>query len=170
MEEEEIKSRLEKEYTHREGTWDVYGLDYEYFDASLSYEASGYRPITETEGLDFDPSWFTEIRDTKIRTKKYCSYQKGSKPYNDFWTEEFKRCNFGMTVNGYTITGDHYFFLNYYKLKVAKEGKAASGRATSFPEFYSKQYEYFHYIELCEWKKKDVCALKSRGVKACPLT
>ena len=49
MEEEEIKSRLEKEYTHREGTWDVYGLDYEYFDASLSYEASGYRPITETE-------------------------------------------------------------------------------------------------------------------------
>ena len=162
--EEEIKSHLEKEYTHREGTWDVYGLDYEYFDASLSYEASGYRPITETQGLDFDPSWFTEIRDTKVRTKKYCSYQKGSKPYNDFWTEEFKRCNFGMTVNGYTITGDHYFFLNYYKLKVAKEGKAASGRATSFPEFYSKQYEYFHYIELCEWKKKDVCALKSRGV------
>jgi hypothetical protein len=33
-----------------------------------------------------------------------------------------------------------------------------------FPEFYNKQYEYFHYVELCECLKKDVCAVKSRAV------
>jgi hypothetical protein len=37
--------------------WD-YPLDaeIEYFDATKSYELSGYRPINDTEGLDFDPN------------------------------------------------------------------------------------------------------------------
>jgi hypothetical protein len=32
----------------------------EYFDPTLSYEITGYRPITETEGLDFNPELFTK--------------------------------------------------------------------------------------------------------------
>ena len=31
-----------------------------YFDPELSYELTGYRPITMTEGLDFDPAPFQE--------------------------------------------------------------------------------------------------------------
>jgi hypothetical protein len=85
-----------------------------FFDKRLSYELTGYRPITETESLDFDPSWFTEARDTYIRTGKYCSYRIQSKPYNDFWYEEYKRCREGYSVNGYTITGPNYYYLNYY--------------------------------------------------------
>jgi hypothetical protein len=39
--------------------WDVeIGEEIEYFDPTLSYELTGYRPITETEGLDFDPEPF----------------------------------------------------------------------------------------------------------------
>jgi hypothetical protein len=34
------------------------GEEIEYFDPTLSYELTGYRPITETEGLDFDPEPF----------------------------------------------------------------------------------------------------------------
>ena len=44
-----------------------------------------YKPITDTEGLDFNPSWFTEARDTKIKTGKYTSNLFGSKAYADFW-------------------------------------------------------------------------------------
>lgn len=36
--------------------WDVkIGDHIEYFDPYLSYEITGYRPINDTEGLDFDP-------------------------------------------------------------------------------------------------------------------
>ena len=54
--------------------------------------------------------------------------------------------------------------LNYYRLKNTDVSQAGTGRETTFPSFFSKQYEYFHYIEMCEKLKKDVCALKARGV------
>jgi hypothetical protein len=41
-----------------------------------------------------------------------------------------------MTYNGYTITGDHYFFLNFYRLPNLKTAKAGTGRAIDFPDFY----------------------------------
>lgn len=42
--------------------------------------------------------------------------------------------------------------------------KAGAGSEESFPFFTSKQYEFFHYVEMCEYLKKDVVALKSRAV------
>lgn len=145
--------------------WDVrIGDEIKYFDPLLSYEATGYRPIDEERGLDFKPEWFTKARDTKEKTGKYTKYRKGGKGYKDFWDEEIRRCNHGYTVNGYTITGDHYFFLNYYILPSIDVKRAGSGRDNTFPSFYSKQYEYFHYVDLCEYLGKDVIALKARGV------
>ena len=82
------------------------------FDPTLSYEATGYRPIDQTHGLDFNPDWFTEARDNYKKTGKYCSALAKSKRWKQFWDEEYRRCKYGMTVNGYTITGDNYFFLN----------------------------------------------------------
>jgi len=35
------------------------GVKINYFDKTLSYELTGYKPITETQGLDFNPEWFT---------------------------------------------------------------------------------------------------------------
>lgn len=145
--------------------WDVpIDMEVTLFDPTLSYELTGYRPIDETRGLDFKPEWFTEARETKVRTGKYCAYPPRTKKYNDFWSEEFRRCNEGYESHGYRITGDNYFFLNYYRLKDTKVKQAGQGRSTTFPSFFSKQYEYFHYIELCERTRHDVCALKARGV------
>lgn len=154
----------EKPITKTTG-WDV-SIDskIEFFDPTLSYELTGYRPVDEERGLDFDPGWFIESRRIKERSGKYCAYPPGTKKYNDFWTEEFRRCNYGYESHGYRITGDNYFFLNYYRLKNTDVSQAGSGRDTTFPAFFSKQYEYFHYIEICEKLKKDVCALKARGV------
>jgi len=140
-----------------------------FFDPTLSYELTHYRPIDEEHGLDFDPSWFTEARDVKLETGKYCSYPSGTKKYHDFWVEEYRRCNEGLESHGYRITGDHYFFLNYYQLPESQVEKTGQGRGMIFPSFLSKQYEYFHYIELCELTKHDVLAVKSRAVKFCRL-
>lgn len=145
-------------------TWDVTLNDeIHYFDPELSYELTGYRPITEDKGLDFDPEWFQQAKRVKLETGKYCSFPPGTKKYHDFWTEEYKKCIEGLTVNGYRITGDNYFFLNYYQLQTTKVDKAGAGRGMVFPEFLSKQYEYFHYVEMAQRLGKDVCSVKSRA-------
>lgn len=162
---EEIHELQQPEIKHKEGDWDIkIGDTIEYFDKRLSYELTGYRPITETEGLDFDPSWFTQARDTKKATGHYTSYYFGSKAYRDFWNEEYKRCREGITVNGYTIPGTYYYFLNYYQLPETNVDKLGGSRKDIFPEFYTSQYEFFHYFELCKHLKKDVCMFKARGI------
>ena len=126
---------------------------------------TGYRPISETEGLDFDPAPFREAGQIYERTGQYTAYPKGSKPFVDFWHEQIKRCVEGYTVGKYRVTGDHYFFLNFYRMGIVDDKKkAGAGSEESFPFFTVEQYKYFHYIEICEYLKKDVCALKARAV------
>ena len=79
----ELVQQIRSERTDSSGYWDVRKEDIiTVFDPSLSYEASGYRPINETQGLDFDPDWFTETRREFERTGKYCPYLQGSKRYD----------------------------------------------------------------------------------------
>lgn len=156
-------------HKHREGKWDV-PIDetIEYFDPELSYELTGYRPITMTEGLDFDPTPFCEAGETFDRTGRYTDAVKGTKSYVEFWNEQKKRCVEGYTVGKYHVTGDHYFFLNFYRMqtpKIALKGeKKVLGRGQSFPRFLSKQYEFFHYVSMCEYLGKDIVMLKARGL------
>lgn len=145
--------------------WDVSLQDeIKFFDKNLSYELTGYKPINEHKGLDFDPEWFTETRKVFNRTGHYCEYRYGTKPFADFWDTQFDRCKNGMTSNGYTITGDHYFFLNFYQLPNLKTNKAGSGRAIDFPDFYVAQYEWFHYLEMCKLLRKNAALMKARGL------
>ena len=161
---EEIHELQQSEVKHKDGEWDVkIGDPIEYFDKRLSYEITGYRPITETQGLDFNPEWFLEARKTKQETGHYTSYYFGSKAYRDFWNEEYRRCREGMTVNGYTIPGTYYYFLNYYQLPQTEVKKLGTNRQDIFPEFYTAQYEFFHYFELCKVLKKDCGLFKARG-------
>ena len=146
--------------------WDVRISDgpIEYFDPTLSYEATGYRPIDDTHGLEFNPAWFIEAAETKKETGKYCPWKFGTKPFRDFWTEQGWRCREGYTVNGYTITGDNYYFLNFYHLLSIDVDYAGEGRLFVTPDFYAEQYKYFHYVQLCRFYGYDGCTLKSRGI------
>lgn len=146
--------------------WDV-PIDQEikFFDRNLSYELTGYKPINDKQGLDFDPEWFCEARNTYKRTGHYCTYPTKSKLYRDHWNQEYERCRNGMTVNGYTITGDHYFFLNYYQLNnTAGTKKAMSAMDKDFPTFIVAQYEYLHYLELCKRLRKNAALMKARAI------
>ena len=138
-----------------------------FFDPDLSYEITHYRPITQTKGLDFDPSPFTEIGRRYDQTKKFCTYPVQTKAFKDWWMEQHKLSIEGVEYNGYRITGDHYFFLNFYTMPKAVEGKkAGEGRVDGRPDFWAAHYEFFHYIELCEVLGYDAIVLKSRGVGA----
>ena len=146
--------------------WDVTkDMKIECFDPTLSYELTGYRPIDETHGLDFDPSWFTEVRETFLRTGKYCSYLPRSKRWDGFWKEQYTRCKYGMTSHGYTITGDNYFFLNFYQLPVVDMDKASGeGTNESFPVFFASQYMFFHYLQMCRVLHKNAALMKARSI------
>lgn len=159
---EEIKTEVKKAHN---GGWDFTIEETpDFFDANCSYELTGYKPINATKGLDFDPSWFTEARDTYNRTGHYTQYRRGSKAYRDFWRQQYQRCKYGYTVNGYTVTGDHYFFLNFYQLKdLENVDEAGGGRKDIFPNFLEGQYEWFHYLKLARKKRLNACMMKARG-------
>lgn len=145
--------------------WDVKKEDpISYFDANLSYELTGYKPINKYRGLDFNPSWFTEARDTFVRTGHYTRFRRNSRSWRAFWKEQFIRCKYGMTSHGYTITGDHYYFLNFYRLKdLDNVEEAGMGRQEIFPNFLEGQYEWFHYLKLARKLRMNACMMKARG-------
>jgi hypothetical protein len=51
----------------------------EYFDPTCSYFLTKYRPITETQGLDFDPTPFCEVGQMKLKSGRYTTYPHNSK-------------------------------------------------------------------------------------------
>lgn len=162
---EEVQKIIDEQRANKD-YWDVKKDEpIEYFDPTLSYELTGYRPINEKDGLDFDPSWFTETRDTFIKTGRYCTYLPKSKRFNEFWKEQYKRCKYGMTVNGYTITGDNYFFLNFYQLPLVDDSKASGdGLDEGFPTFFASQYTFFHYLQLCRVLHRHAALMKARSI------
>lgn len=143
--------------------WD-YGPDdpIDVFDISKSYYLTKYRPINKTQGLDFNPDWFRQAAISKMSTGKYSGAVMGSKGYRDYWTEQQQRCIHGYESNGYRISGDNYFFLNFYNLK--DTATDSLNPEYGFPMFLVFQYEYFHYLEMTRILMKDVAVLKSRGI------
>ena len=145
--------------------WDVpITEEIKYFDPELSYELTGYKPITMEKGLDFDPTPFREMAHIYETTGSYTKFPEGSKPWRDLWTREIDRMQNGYQVGKYRITGDNYYFINYYRMQTVPEsGAAGEGRTENFPSFLAKQYEWFHYLELAEKLHQDAGALKARG-------
>lgn len=162
----ELVQQIRTDRTNSLDHWDVKNTDkVEYFDPELSYELTGYRPITQTKGLDFNPEWFIQTRKYYEQHGKYCPHLYKSKKYNEFWKEEYRRCKYGMTVNGYTITGDNYFFLNFYQLPLVNKNDAAGeGLSKGFPVFFESHYRFFHYLQMTRILHKHAALMKARSI------
>lgn len=158
-----------KETLEDQRDWDIrIDQQIDYFDPNLSYELTGYKPINDSKGLDFNPEWFTEAREIFKRTGHYCEANFNSRLFKKYWNDQFDKCRNGMTSHGYTITGDHYFFLNFYRLPNLKTAKAGIGRTVDFPDFYVAQYQWFHYLEMCKRLRKNAALMKARGLNSSP--
>ena len=76
----ELVQQVRAERANSADYWDDKKEDkIEVFDPNLSYEITGYRPISKTQGLDFEPEWFVETRKQFEKTGKYCPHLPKSK-------------------------------------------------------------------------------------------
>ena len=80
----ELVQQIREERDSNKDYWDVpKDQKIEVFDPTLSYELTGYRPITMDQGLDFNPDDFREMAIIYNNTGRYTEYPKGRKLYND---------------------------------------------------------------------------------------
>ena len=100
---------------------------------------------------------------------KYTMYSYGTKGYFEFWDEEKRRSLEGFTTEegDITITGYHYFYLNYCRMQVAvdhvaSDGSIISSREEQFPRFYDSDYKYFNFVDRARKEHAHLPVLKAR--------
>lgn len=92
----------------------------------------------------------------------YTFDKEGTISYREYWDEEERRCKEGYTVGGIRITGEHYAYLNFGRIKITVgEGKNAK-KYESFPRFLDMDYYYYHELELAKANKQGMIIAKSR--------
>lgn len=92
----------------------------------------------------------------------YTFAPEGTLAYKEFWDEEEKRCLNGYTVGGVSVTGEHYAYLNYARIKVTVgEGKKAR-KYESFPRFLDMDYYYYWELLRAKENKEGMIVAKSR--------
>lgn len=125
-----------------------------------------------------------EFRRAALHFDKYGCYTKASpkydkKEFKEYWDEETRRCTEGYSVGGVRITGDHYDYLNYSRIRltrdpratgilggqkepVVKNLKVSATKSFHFPDFWDGDYHYFHAVERSRIWGKHLCVGKSR--------
>lgn len=104
--------------------------------------------------------------------KCYTLAPRGTTDYNTYWEQETDRCLNGyVTPDGDSITGYHYFYLNYSPIMKLKEvsytdrqgnQRTRRERILDFPRFWDYDYHYFNAIEQAEDWGKHMAVIKSR--------
>lgn len=104
--------------------------------------------------------------------KCYTLAPRGTTDYNSYWDQETERCLNGYTApDGDSITGYHYFYLNYSPIMKLKEvsytdrygnTRTRRERILDFPRFWDYDYYYYNAIEQAEDDGKHMAVLKSR--------
>jgi hypothetical protein len=97
----------------------------------------------------------------------YTSALPGTQAYYDYWDSEMQKCLYGYTVDGDTVTGNHYFYLNYCPIdrsvkEVLPDGTEIARRDRSFPAFYDGDWKYFTAVDRCRKENKHMTVLKAR--------
>lgn len=105
----------------------------------------------------------------------YTPHPKGTTAHMDYWTTETDRCLNGYaSEDGDTITGYHYFYLNYSpilivnEIEIEKDGRKTKRiiRERDFPRFWDYDKAFFDAVEEAERLGKHLTFLKPRGVGA----
>lgn len=104
--------------------------------------------------------------------KCYTLAPRGTTDYNSYWDQETERCLNGYTApDGDSITGYHYFYLNYSPIMKLKEVsytdrygnvRTRRERILDFPRFWDYDCYYYDAIEQAEDDGKHMAVLKSR--------
>lgn len=127
--------------------------------------------------VDFNKRIYNSIKFSPAAEfyKKHRCYTlapRGTTDYNTYWEQETDRCLKGYTApDGDSITGYHYFYLNYSPIMKLEEVKYTDRngnvrtrreRILDFPRFWDYDYHYYNAIEQAEDDGKHMAVLKSR--------
>ena len=97
----------------------------------------------------------------------YTNALPGTKDYYDYWDEERHKCLYGQTIDDVTITGNHYFYLNYCPIdrsveEILPDGTILAKRERTFPAFYDGDWKYFTAVDQCRKSNRHMTVLKAR--------
>ena len=84
--------------------------------------------------------------------------------YESFYKENYRYIMDGYSVGDVRITGDHYWFLNFWKVRGVDH--RTNRKAIIYPRFLEMQYEYAHHLERARNLGKNMCMLKRRQIGA----
>jgi len=99
---------------------------------------------------------------SKEDNRYYTSAPKGTGAHKEYWDEQEKRCKEGYTSGGVTITGPHYFYLNFCRIKVTvREGKIER-KVLTFPKFLDVDYYFYHEVQTARENSQGMIISKSR--------
>lgn len=128
--------------------------------------------------IDFNKKYTNtdQFRQAAIFFQKHGCYTeapRGTTDYIQYWDRETQRCLKGYVApDGQSISGYHYFYLNYFPiLRLVEEEytdrygnvKKRFVRTTEFADFYDYDAYYFDAVEEAEDNGQHVAVLKARG-------
>lgn len=105
------------------------------------------------------------FREDALYYEKHGRYDdgvKGSTYCRDWWRERARRCLEGYSVGGLSISGYHYFYLNFYRIQVVKQlyrvvtkskekhSRKVGERKESFPDFWDVDFAFFKVFDIAE--------------------
>ena len=116
-------------------------------------------------GFKFVDTW--KFREAAIYFEQHGCYDdggvEGTLIYDQYWTEQERRCLEGLTVNigghDVRISGYHYFYLNFCPIEQVlavnngkdKTKRTAAKRFTNFPKFWDLDWIYFTALDIAEY-------------------
>jgi hypothetical protein len=84
----------------------------------------------------------------------------GSYEYDEWWDLQEKYCREGFTTGDISITGLHYYYLNFWPIRATVKGK--TGKRKTAPRFLDMDYNFFWEFDRARKAKKDFLCLKRR--------
>lgn len=117
------------------------------FEEDMIFNAS-----TELSPHFINTRYFREAAiDFKKNKGRYTLAPIGSKEWYEYWEEQERRCRFGYKVGGVKITGKHYGYMNFSRMKRVGEnnkGAVVSHKEMDFPGFWEIDYDWWWYKEI----------------------
>lgn len=105
---------------------------------------------------------FSEEAQNFQRDGYYTSSPPGTYGHREYWDEQTKRCLEGYSIGGIRITGLHYFYLNFYRMKATIKVGKIERKTLTFPRFLDMDYYAFHEIEQGRFDEEGMVIAKSR--------